>query len=311
MEKISLGTTDVRITPLGVGAWSWGDRLFWNFGKGYDANDVRAAFETCLGAGIGFFDTAEAYGFGASEKLLGQSVRATKSDVIVATKFFPYPWRWRKVSLVHALRASLNRLGLVRVDLYQLHQPLPPVVIETWMDALADAVELRLTRAVGVSNCNAVQTRRAHAALAERGVPLASNQVKYSLLDRHIERDGTMQTCRELGVTIIAYSPMEMGLLTGKYTPANLPPGVRGARYRHEYIARAQPVVGLLREIGQARGGKSPAQVAINWTMRKGTVPIPGAKTARQAQENVGALGWQLSEGEMAALDAASESAER
>ena len=120
-----------------------------------------------------------------------------------------------------------------------------------------------------------------------------------------------MQTCRELGVTIIAYSPMEMGLLTGKYTPANLPPGVRGARYRHEYIARAQPVVGLLREIGQARGGKSPAQVAINWTMRKGTVPIPGAKTARQAQENVGALGWQLSEGEMAALDAASESAQR
>jgi len=169
MEKISLGTTDVRITPLGVGAWSWGDRLFWNFGKGYDANDVRAAFETCLGAGIGFFDTAEAYGFGASEKLLGQSVRATKSDVIVATKFFPYPWRWRKVSLVHALRASLNRLSLVRVDLYQLHQPLPPVVIETWMDALADAVELRLTRAVGVSNCSAVQTRRGHAALAERG----------------------------------------------------------------------------------------------------------------------------------------------
>jgi aryl-alcohol dehydrogenase-like predicted oxidoreductase len=156
-----------------------------------------------------------------------------------------------------------------------------------------------------------VQTRRAHAALAERGVPLASNQVKYSLLDRHIERDGTMQTCRELGVTIIAYGPLEMGLLTGKYTPANLPPGVRGARYRREYIARGQPVVGLLREIGQARDGKTPSQVAINWTMRKDTVPIPGAKTARQAQENAGALGWQLSEGEIAALDAASESAQR
>jgi aryl-alcohol dehydrogenase-like predicted oxidoreductase len=311
MEKISLGATDIRITQLGVGAWSWGDLLFWNFGKGYDTDDVRTAFDTCLSAGINFFDTAEIYGSGASEKLLGQSMRATKSDLVVATKFFPYPWRWRKGSLGNALRASLNRLGLERVDLYQLHQPLPPVALETWMAALADAIALGLTRAVGVSNYNAAQTRRAHAALAQRGVPLASNQVKYSLLDRHIERDGTMQTCRELGVTIIAYSPLEMGLLTGKYTAGNLPPGMRGARYRREYVARIQSLVGFLREIGQAHGDKTPAQVVLNWAMRKGTVPIPGAKNARQAQENAGALGWRLNDDEIAALDAASESVQR
>jgi aryl-alcohol dehydrogenase-like predicted oxidoreductase len=311
MEKISLGAIDIRVTQLGVGAWSWGDRLFWNFGKGYDTDDVRAAFETCLGAGINFFDTAEIYGSGVSEKLLGQCIRATKSDLVVATKFFPYPWRWRKESLVNALRASLNRLGLARVDLYQLHQPLPPVAIETWMEALADAVALGLTRAVGVSNYNAAQTRRAHAALAQRGVPLASNQVKYSLLDRHIERDGTMQACRELGVTIIAYSPLEMGLLTGKYTAGNLLPGLRGARYRREYVARIQPLVGFLREMGQSHGDKTPAQVALNWVMCKGTVPIPGAKNARQAQENAGALGWRLNDDEIAALDAASESVQR
>ena len=179
------------------------------------------------------------------------------------------------------------------------------------MAGMADAVDAGLTRAVGVSNYNAAWTRRAHAALATRGIPLASNQVRYNLLDRHIERDGTMQTCRELKVTIIAYSPIAQGALTGKYTPENLPPGFRRRVYNRNYLAKVQPLVASLREIGAAHGGKTPGQVALNWVMAKGAVPIPGAKNARQAQENTGALGWRLTGSEVAALDAASEQVQR
>ncbi|MDE3088548.1 MAG: aldo/keto reductase [Chloroflexota bacterium] len=305
--KISLGKTDIQITPLGIGAWAWGDKIFWGFGNGYGDADCKSAFDASIAAGINFFDSAELYGFGHSETLLGQFARKSKDSPIIATKFFPYPWRLRRANLVNALRASLKRMGLARVDLYQIHQPLPPVAIETWVDALGEAAQAGLTRAAGVSNYDANQTRRAFAGLAKRGVPLASNQVKYSLLDRHIERDGTMQTCRELGVTVIAYSPIEMGLLTGKYTAQHPPRGARGLRYSRQYLDQIQPVIARLREIGAAHGGKTPAQVALNWVMRKGAVPIPGAKNARQAEENIGALGWRLTESEIAAIDAAGE----
>jgi aryl-alcohol dehydrogenase-like predicted oxidoreductase len=310
-QKISLGKTEIQIPPLGIGAWAWGDKLFWGFGSGYSDADCKAAFDASIAAGINFFDTAEIYGNGHSERDLGQFVRASKLPAVVATKFFPYPWRLRRANLLPALRASLRRIGLERVDLYQIHQALPPVAIETWVDALGEAVQAGLTRAAGVSNYNADQTRRAFDVLAQRGVPLASNQVKYSLLDRHIECDGTMQTCRELGVTVIAYSPIEMGLLTGKYTAQHPPRGARGFRYHRQYLDRIQPVIALLREIGAAHGGKTPAQVALNWTICKGTVPIPGAKNARQAEENIGALGWRLTEAEVAALDAASDRVKR
>ena len=292
-------------------AWSWGDKLFWGFGSGYGDAECKTAFDASVAAGINFFDSAELYGFGHSETLLGQLTRGTNDSLVVATKFFPYPWRLRRANFTAALRASLKRMGVERVDLYQIHQPIPPVAIETWVDALGDAVQAGLTRAAGVSNYNAAQTRRAFDVLSKRGILLASNQVKYSLLDRHIERDGTMQVCRELGVTIIAYSPIEMGLLTGKYTAQNPPRGARGLRYNRNYLDQIQPVIARLRAIGAAHGGKTPAQVALNWTICKGTVPIPGAKNARQAEENIGALGWRLTDGEAAAIDAASEQAQK
>jgi len=307
-ELITLGSSELRISPLGIGTWAWGDRLFWGYGRGgYTDADLEAAFQISLGAGINFFDTAEVYGRGRSERLLGQFVRAADDQIVVATKFFPYPWRWRRASLLRALQGSLERVGLERVDLYQIHWPYPPVPLETWMAGLADAVDAGLARAVGVSNYSPEQIHRAHAALAERGVPLVSNQVQYSLLHREPELNGLLHLCGELNVTLIAYSPLAMGVLTGKYTPDNPPPGIRGRRYRHQSLAKIHPLMGLLRKIGQAHDGKTPAQVALNWVMCKGAVPIPGAKNARQAKDNVGALGWRLSRDEVAALDAASE----
>jgi aryl-alcohol dehydrogenase-like predicted oxidoreductase len=170
------------------------------------------------------------------------------------------------------------------------------------MDGLADAVEAGLARAVGVSNYNTEQTRRAYDALARRGIPLASNQVKYSLLHRRPERDGLMQFCREKNITLISYSPIAQGVLTGKYTPDNPPPGVRGRTYNHNYLLRVQPLIELLKQIGEGRG-KTAAQVALNWTIGKGTVAIPGTKNAQQARENAGARGWRLTEGQVAELD--------
>lgn len=305
-DTTMLGSTNILIGHLGVGTWAWGGSYYW--GETAES-DTRTAFEASLDNGINFFDCAEIYGGGRSEELLGKYIRAkSRSDsVVVATKFFPFPWRLGESSLAAALRDSLRRLGLERVDLYQLHWPFGPRSIDTWLAALADVVEAGLARYGGVSNYDVAQTRHAHTVLADRGLSLVSNQVPYSLLDRRVEYSGLLDTCRELGVTVLAYSPLAQGALTGKYTPANPPTGIRGWRYSRGLLERIQPLINLMREIAHAYGDKTPAQVALNWTICKGTVPIPGAKNERQARDNSGALGWRLTEDEIAALDAASQ----
>ena len=307
-DPISLGKTDIRISPIGLGTWQWGDRAMWSYGITHTDRDIHEAFRKSIEGGIDFFDTAELYGKGRSEVLLGECLRemapaGSGVPVVVATKFAPLPFRLRKGALTGALRRSLARLGLARVDLYQVHFPFSLVPVAVWADALADAVGAGLTRSVGVSNYNAAQMRQAHEVLSRRGIPLASNQVEYHLLKRKVERDGVVQTCRELGVALIAYSPLAKGLLTGKYTAENRPPGLRKYMARSGKLSSIQPLLGLMREVGQAHEGKSPAQVALNWLVCKGAVPIPGAKNAHQARENAAATGWRLDAAEIAALD--------
>lgn len=288
---------------VGTGTWQWGDRLMWGFkSTGYGDEDVRQAFTASLDAGITFYDTAELYGFGTSERLLGRFIRESGAQVQVATKFFPYPWRLFKGHLISALRGSLRRLNMTSVDLYQIHFPTPIVSVETWASALADTLDMGLTKSVGVSNYDGAQTIRSQAVLAQRGYTLATNQVEYSLLDRHIERDGTMEAARTHGIQIIAYSPLAKGLLTGKYSVENPPSGARRAISR-ETLERLPKLIAGMRTIGDAHGGKSPAQVAINWAICKGTLPIPGAKNAQQAQHNAGGTGWRLTADEVAELE--------
>ena len=306
-DLIPLGKTNLLITRLGIGAWAWGDRMMWGYGSNYHANDTKDAFDASLAAGINFFDTAEVYGNGVSERLLGGFLKTTSQKLVVATKFMPFPWRLSRKALPGALRDSLKRLDLQSVDLYQVHWPFPPVPIESWAEALADVVQAGLVGAVGVSNYSEAQMRRAYAVLAKRGVSLASNQVNYSLLDRKVEFSGLLKACQELGITLIAYSPLAKGALTGKYTPEKPMPGLRNRRYSRDLLEKIQPLIQLLRNMGREHNGKTPAQVALNWCMCKGTVPIPGAKNARQAQDNCAALGWELSQAEVAALDEASK----
>lgn len=307
-ELISLGPTNIQISPIGIGTWAWGDKLYWNYGRSdYTDADLSATFETSLAAGITWFDTAEVYGSGRSERLLGQFMKQTGQTPLIATKFMPFPWRLWQRTLPNALNKSLKRLGLRQIGLYQIHWPFPHVPIRVWANALADAMAARFVQAVGVSNYNAQQTRQMYTRLAIRGVPLATNQIEYSLLNRQPEKDGLLDLCRELNVTVIAYSPLVTGLLTGKYTPDNPPPGLRGRRYGPQKLAKIQPLLALMREIGVGHRDKTPAQVALNWLICKGTVPIPGAKNARQAQANAEAMGWHLTAEEMSALDKASD----
>ena len=292
---------------MGVGTWAWGDRLMWGYGRGYSVADLRSVFETALASKVCMFDTAEVYAQGQSEQILGSLLKTTQEPVFIATKFMPFPWRLSRSALRKALAASLRRLGLPAVDLYQIHMPLPPVNIDTWMEAMAEVYQAGMVSGVGVSNYDSDQMQRAYDHLRRDGIQLASNQVEYNLLKRKVEKDGLLQRCNELDVRLISYSPLSQGILTGKYTAEKPPQGVRGGAFSRRYLEKIQPLLKLMMRIGSDHGGKQPAQVAINWTICKGTLPIPGAKTIRQAEQNCGAAGWRLSESEVIELDEMSD----
>lgn len=304
MQTIPLGNTGIEVTALGIGTWAWGDKLFWSYGSDYDASQVEAAFEATVNSGITFFDTAEVYGFGESESLLGRFMQHKGESVDIATKYFPLPWRFSAQAVADALSDSLKRLQLERVTLYQVHSPFSFFMSqETLMKALADEVKRGRIATVGVSNYSADQMREVHQILAQQGVPLAVNQVQYSLLNRKIETNGTLAAAQELGVTILAYSPLAQGLLTGKYAPGkpNKPTGARqlDPRFSDQGLQKIAPVLDLLQKFGE-KYNKTPAQIALNWLIAQGNViPIPGAKNASQATQNAGALGWSLSSEEV------------
>ncbi|MBD3881191.1 aldo/keto reductase [Phormidium tenue FACHB-886] len=307
MDKIQLGANETAIAPLGIGTWAWGDNLFWDYGKTYDAPDLQRAFKTALECGVTFFDTAEIYGFGESERLLGQFRQQVNEPIQIATKYFPLPWRFTAAAVEEALTASLKRLQLPSVALYQVHQPFAFLMGQkSLMNALADEVQQGRIKAVGISNYSAEQMREAHKLLSDRGIPLAVNQVQYSLFARQIERNGILDTARELGITILAYSPLAQGLLTGKYTPETThPTGARrlDPRFSQKGLEKLAPAIATLKEIGE-NYGKTPAQVALNWLIAQGNViPIPGAKNAEQVQMNAGALNWSMTEAERERID--------
>jgi aryl-alcohol dehydrogenase-like predicted oxidoreductase len=174
------------------------------------------------------------------------------------------------------------------------------------MDGLVRVLDAGLTRAVGVSNFNQRQMARAVQRLQAGGAVLASNQISYSLLNRTPENNGVLACSKALGVTVIAYSPLAMGMLSGKYSEEHPPPGMRRRRFPPARLRAIVPLISALREIGGKRR-RTPSQVALNWVICKGAIPIPGAKNAMQAEENAGALGWRLSADEIAELDALSE----
>ena len=308
------GDKGIAVPEMGVGAWSWGDQDTWAYGtiKGASQESVEAAFRACVSGGITFVDTAEIYGGGLSETLVGQllaagSPAAEREKIQVATKFYPYDpstgaTRARTAAeLLPALDASLKRLQMSSVDLYQIHGPGLDADGAEIGRALAEAVKSGRAKAVGVSNFALSELVPVYRALEKQGIPLASNQIEVSLLRQIPLSSGLVDACRDLGVGVLAYSPLAMGRLTGKYdSKTNKAPG--GRSFGRSPAGTLDKLLPAMREIGRNHGGKTPAQVALNWLICQGVVPIPGAKNAQQAADNAGALGWRLADDEVQAL---------
>jgi aryl-alcohol dehydrogenase-like predicted oxidoreductase len=275
------------------------------YGGAHGIEEERRAVDVSIDAGVNLFDTAAMYSNGAAESRLGELTRGR--DVIIATKY-PSGFSFRAEDFQKELDMTLSRLGRDSIDLYQHHYPNAKLSISGLMDYVADAVEAGKVKAVGVSNYSAEQMREAYAALAKRGIPLASNQVEYSLLNRKPEVNGVMDVCRELGITLIAYSPLAGGMLTGKYSAQNRPSGFFRRilpQYNRKALDAIQPVVGLLKSIGE-KYGKTPSQVALRWLIENPIVlPIPGAKNGKQAMDNAQALMFSLTAEEVETLSRA------
>ncbi|RVW14543.1 Pyridoxal reductase, chloroplastic [Vitis vinifera] len=233
-----------------------------------------------------------------------------QDNIVIATKFAAYPWRLTPGQFVNACKSSLDRIQLEQIGIGQLHwstanyAPLQELAL--W-DGLVAMYEKGLVRAVGVSNYGPKQLVKIHDYLKARGVPLCSAQVQFSLLSKGEDQIEIKNICGSLGIRLISYSPLGLGMLTGKYTPSKLPRGPRALLFR-QILPGLEPLLNSLREIAQKRRKTIP-QVAINWCICQGTIPIPGVKTVKQVEENLGALGWRLSSDELLQLgDAARES---
>ena len=276
-----LGASGVTVPAIGVGTNRWG-------GRGTDEARVQQAYSAALDAGAGFFDSAEVYMGGRSERAVGTAAGMDPRPVVLATKFAPLPHRVTGSQLSGALDRSLRRMGRDSVDLYYLHFPYSLVGMAVWVRALADAVHSGRVRAVGVSNCSGRQMERAARILERHGVPLAANQVHYSLRHRKPEDDGVLDACRTMDVALVAYRPIGGG---------RIPAG----------SAADASLGGVLREVGQGHGATA-SQVALRWLLQRDehVVAIPGSTKPDHVRENAGALDLELTDDEFAAIDRAS-----
>lgn len=310
-QKRRLGQTDILITPIGLGVmqFSGNKGIFRMMFDDIQQEEMNAIVKAALDGGINWFDTAELYGGGRSEQGLANALKAAgikDEDVIVATKWFPILRTARNIP--HTIQDRLRYLGGYSIDLYMVHQPWGFSSPQAEMNAMADLANMGLIRSVGVSNFNVDRMRRAHGALAERGLPLAVNQVQYSLIDRKIESNGVLQAARDLGITIVAWSPLGSGLLSGKYhqNPQILNRTPYGRRRRlKRNLEKTRPLISALENIAD-KYDATPAQIALNWLINfqgELVVAIPGASKVEQAEDNAGALKFTLSQAELTQLD--------
>lgn len=309
MEKTrllrKLGSTNLELSPLGLGCWQFsnGQGVVGKFWPVLGADDVLKIVKISLEGGINWFDTAEVYGKGQSEQMLSKALRDSgdlADDARIATKWWPV---FRTAgSIVSTIDERIRYLDNRTIHLHQVHQPYSFSSVASEMKAMAQLVKAGKIQNVGVSNYSAKQMREAHRVLKEHGLPLASNQVKYSLLDRRIEQNGIMESAKELGIAIIAYSPLEQGILSGKFhkNPA-LVKGITGPRkwtssFKESGLRKSKPLIDHLEELA-VHYDASPTQIALNWMINahgETVFAIPGASKIHHARENVKAMQFKL-----------------
>ncbi len=320
MNLVSLGKSDIKITPIGLGCWQFSE------GKGVAGKYWGAVAEqtmidivrATLDGGINWFDTAEAYGWGRSEAALSRALKAlgkADGDVVIATKWMPV---FRTASsIIRTIDDRLKYLDGFHIDLHQIHNQYGSFSShEKQLQAMAELVNDGKIRTIGISNFSANAMRKAYDYLAKHNLPLVSNQMEYSLLNRRIESNGVMEAAKELGTTIIAYSPLAQGLLSGKFhdNPDLIKATKGGRRFRSQfqkkYLQKSAPVIEELKRIAQ-KHRVTPSQVALRWLIQfhgDTVVVIPGATKVKQAVENAGVLKFQLDQEDLAKLDEVSRS---
>ncbi len=293
-----------KISKIGLGTWQFGSKE-WGYGEDYARQQAHAIVARALDLGVTLFDTAEIYGLGRSERILGEALlERPAAPVFLATKLFPV----LPLAPVVEQRAvaSANRLGTRRIDLYQVHWPNPAISDATIMRGMSTLQRVGLVGEVGVSNYPLARWQAAEKALGGR---VLSNQVRYSLADRAPEKD-LLPFAAEAGRVVIAYSPLAQGLLSGRYDRANPPANrVRAGNplFLPENLDRASKLIGVLREVADAHR-VAPAQIALAWVIRHPAVTaIPGASSVEQLESNVAAADIELSDDEYTALSAASD----
>ncbi len=311
-----LGRSNLMVSPIGLGCWQFSKQKnfagkFWTL---MEDDLIGKVVSQSLAGGIDWFDTAEMYGNGASEKALAAALlKAGKKpgDVLVATKWWPF--LRSAANIGKTIDTRLKALEPYPIDLYQVHQPWGFSNEKDEMEAMAVLVKAGKVRHVGVSNFSAARMRSAWETLQKHGIQLVSNQVRYSLLDRSIESNGILDTAKELGISIIAYSPLAQGVVTGKFhdDPALLTnTGLRRftPQFRLAGLKKSLPLVMLIRQIAEDYH-VTPSQVALNWLIHFNSnmvVAIPGATKEVHVKENTGAMSFRLSDEDMMRLDAES-----
>ena len=309
-----LGKSDLLVSSIGLGCWQ-----FAGSGMGYWnpplQEEIDRIVQVSLEGGINWFDTAEVYGNGASELALSKALQASSKkpgEVIIATKWWPM-MRFAS-NIPKTIDERIRLLSPYPIDLYQVHQPWGFSNERAEVKAMAGLYERGLIKAIGVSNFDEKRMRNAWETLDKLGIPLATNQMNYSLLNRKIESNGVMKAAKELGITIIAYSPLAQGIVSGKFhdNPELLKNiGMRkyNPLFKPAGLQKSKPVIDLIRELS-VKYNVTSTQVALNWLIHfhgDMVVAIPGATKANHVEENTGTMSFRLSDEDMGRLDVITE----
>lgn len=292
IKTLAIGSSNIQVPRIGVGTNHWE--------KGENDEEIHKVYKILLDKGVNFFDTAEIYTHGKSEQLLADCIKQNDRPSIIASKYQPSDNRRTEKDFMEALEGSLKRLNVDTIDLYYIHRPPSAQSIDDLMYYMAEAFDANKIHAVGVSNFDALQMEKGADRLEEHGLKLAANQIEYSLLHRDPEKNGVLEACKALNVSLVAYRPLSRGRLASAM--------MSGYSMAAESTSlNKSPLFNVLMGIAQSHDG-SVSQVALNWLLSKGelVVPIPGATNVKHALQNVGALEWEMSGSEFKELEEAS-----